>query len=451
MTTPDRAGSALREANARACLLALRDGRDGAAGVPGASSVSELASATGLSRPTVDAVLADLVTTGLVSPAAREDQTAPGVPATAPGRPARRFAFAPHAASAVAVDVGARSVGALRADASGTILSRTSVEVGSLQDPTDVPDGQDEPSGQDGAGVEGIVRAIERVCDPEPDLPRATDAAAVRGAPSSVAIAVPGILGADGRIAQSLAAPRLVGLDLVGMLEERFGCPVTLENDIKLAAYAEHHLDPAASDTVLVQIGHRISVALILDGRILQGAHRQAGELGIQRGMRWTSTSERGRLRWSTGDLAEPLLRRAADGDAAAIAEVDAFCAEIAPRLAGLLLTVDPERVVVGGGLSRAGEVLLGPLRWHVHRLLMTVERPRIDAARLGADASLIGALGRAFEHGSARVSGVVGVPAPWPRLIAGIATPTADAGREIVLPGPDRPTGPTAARKVDP
>src|SRR5699024_12329480 len=72
--------------------------------------------------------------------------------------------------------------------------------------------------------------------------------------------------------------------------------------------------------------------------------------------MRWTDSSVRGRLTWSTGDDAQELLERAAAGDAGAIQEIEEFCAQIAPRLATVLLTVDPERVVVGGGLSRAGE-----------------------------------------------------------------------------------------------
>ena len=203
---------------------------------------------------------------------------------------------------------------------------------------------------------------------------------AVRGtgrAPSAVGVAVPGILDPAGHVSRSLAAPALEGVDLAGALAERLGCPVEVDNDIKLAALAEHHLGPAADSIVLLQLGHRVSVAVIVGGAILQGAHRLAGELGSQRGMRWTDSSVRGRLTWSTGDDAQELLERAAAGDPGAVQEVEEFCAQIAPRLATVLLTVDPERVVVGGGLSRAGETLLAPLRRAVGRLLMTEHAPR--------------------------------------------------------------------------
>lgn len=362
--------SAVRQANARECVLVLRE-----AGT--ALTVGELASATDLSRPTVDAVLSDLLGTGAVAPA-------PAEASGAAGRPARRFAFAPGVASVAALDVGARTVRCRVTDAAGRTLAQSAV-------PTDAAD----PLG-------ALERAVRETGHP------------VR----ALGIAAPGILGADGRIAQSLAAPGLVGLDLAGELGDRLGCAVRVENDIKLAALAEHHLGEPAESILFVQLGHRISVASILGGRILQGAHRLAGELGSQRGMRWTDSSTRGLLHWSTGEEAKPLLDRAAQGDASARREIAEFCAQIAPRLATVLLTLDPERVVVGGGLSRAGETLLEPLRRALGDLLMTGHAPEVVGARLTTDGALVGALGLAFAHGSAQLVGVPDVPAPWNDLI---------------------------------
>src|SRR5699024_9357708 len=118
------------------------------------------------------------------------------------------------------------------------------------------------------------------------------------------------------------------------------------------------------------------------------------------------------------------LLERAAAGEAAAQAEVEEFCAQIAPRLATVLLTVDPERVVVGGGLSRAGETLLGPLRSAVGRLLMTEHAPDLVPARLTTDGPLVGALGMGFAHVSTRITGVPDVPAPWHRIHSTLTRP---------------------------
>jgi len=366
--------SAVRRANARDCTVVLRE-------AGGALTLAEIASATGLSRPTVDAVLEELRATGIAAPA-------PVAASGSAGRPARRFRFDPTAASVAALDVGTRTVRCVVADAAGRMLARAE------------------------APMQG----------PDPIAPLVQ---AVRGtglAPSAVGVAVPGILDPAGRVSRSLAVPALEGIDIAGTLAERLGCPVEVENDIKLAALAEHHLGPGAEGIVLLQLGHRVSVAVIIDGAILQGAHRLAGELGSQRGMRWTDSSVRGRLTWSTGDDAQELLERAAAGDLDAVQEIEEFCAQIAPRLATVLLTVDPERVVVGGGLSRAGETLLEPLRRAVGRLLMTEHVPEVVPARLTTDGALVGALGLGFAHGSARITGVPDVPAPWHRLDAGLS-----------------------------
>ena len=361
--------SAVRQANARDCLLVLR-------GAGSALTVGELAAATGLSRPTVDAVLHDLGGAGAVAPA-------PTALSGAAGRPARRFVFDPEVSTVAALDIGARSVRCLVTDASGRLVAQASTPL-TGSDPLDP--------------LERAVR--ETGCSP-----------------GALGIAAPGILGPDGRIAQSLAVPELIDVDLAGELSQRLGCPVVVENDIKLAALAEHHLGGEADSMLFVQLGNRISVAAILDGKILQGAHRLAGELGSQRRMRWTESSRRGRLTWSTGDEAKPLLERAAHGDADAQREIADFCAQIAPRLATVLLTLDPERVVVGGGLSRAGATLLDPLRRALGGLLMTGHAPEVVGARLTTDGALVGALGLAFAYGSAQLFGVPEVPAPWDRL----------------------------------
>ena len=366
--------SAVRLANARDCAVVLRE-------ADGALTLAELAAATGLSRPTVEAVLSELQAAGIAAPA-------PAANSGGAGRPARRFGFEASSAAVAALDIGTRTVRCLLTDAGGTVLARsTAPTTGS---------------------------------DPLPPLVRAlTEAGEAAGiAPDAVGIAVPGILGPEDRVVRSLAVPALEGVDLGAALSDRLGLPVAVENDIKLAALAEHHLAPPAHSIVLLQLGHRVSVAVVV------GAHRLAGELGSQRGMRWTDSSVRGRLRWSTGDDGRQLLERAAAGDAAARSEVEEFCAQIAPRLATVLLTVDPERVVVGGGLSRAGETLLGPLRSAVGRLLMTEHAPDLVPARLTTDGALVGALGMGFAHGSTRITGVPDVPAPWHRIHSTLTRP---------------------------
>ena len=113
--------SAVRQANARDCLLVLREAGS-------AVTVGELAAATGLSRPTVDAVLTDLLGSGAVA-------AAPAAASGAAGRPARRFAFAPDVASVAALDIGARAVRCRVTDASRSEERRVGKECRSRWSP----------------------------------------------------------------------------------------------------------------------------------------------------------------------------------------------------------------------------------------------------------------------------------------------------------------------------
>ncbi len=375
----------MRRANAAACLAVLRDEQR-------PLTIAELATATRLARPTVDAVVGDLLRTGPVRPA--EPQRGAGA-----GRPARVYAFTAGAGRVAGIDIGSGSVRVRIADLAGDIVGRTEVDV---------------PAGIDGAGRLRLVRNAVR----QAVRASGADLADLRAA----GLGVPGILDRDGRITQSLAVPDWIGVDPASRLSASWDCPVLVENDIKLAALAEQRLraaphdDDLVHDLVFLQIGHRISTALIMNGAILQGRHRLAGELGSLRGMRWTESSRRGRLQWGSGRTGEQVFTRAREGDRQATAEISEFCAEIAPMIATIALTVDPALIVIGGGLSRAGAGLLAPLTEAVHHMLMTDEKPVITTSLLKSSGTLCGALGSTFETHSAQILGVARVPTRWHR-----------------------------------
>src|SRR5699024_8151593 len=110
-----------------------------------------------------------------------------------------------------ALDIGARTVRCLVTDLAGAELARSEVPLPATAPPE---------------ALDALAEAIDRTGQ----------------RPDAVGVAAPGIVTADGRIAQSLVAPALVGLDLAAHLGERLDRPVVVDNDIKLAALAEHHL-----------------------------------------------------------------------------------------------------------------------------------------------------------------------------------------------------------------
>ena len=370
------AAQAERSTNQVACLRFL-------SGTDSAQTVGVISAETGLSRPTVHAVLDDLLEANLVVPTD---------PATAgPGRPARAFRFAREAGLVAGVDLGPRGVRAIICDLSGRRVAYTEL----MQRPD----------------VSLIQRAVHTAAEENSiDLERLR----------AVGVALPGVIETNGDLRASLALPELVGLPIADIVSQDLGRPVAVDNDIKLAALAEQRVGAGRgyADVVYLQIGQRLSVSIVLNGVIRQGRHRLAGELGAQRGMRWTRNAQRGQLIWSSHPTSQDLLRAAAAGDADAQAEVEDFCAQIAGRIAGVLLVGDPEVVVVrGGGLAEDTAALLRPLAAAVEQELVFPERPPFVASALGREAVVLGAVGMAFDRFSTRIFGVHGYPSPWTQL----------------------------------
>lgn len=381
MVSADSSGgepAATRARNAALCAIALRDG--------GQATVGALSTRTGLSRPTVEAGLEAMAGRGVVS--VLEDLTTGGRGA---GRPARMYSFRPQAGHIAAVDVGPHRVRVALADLSGGI-------VGWL----------DEPTGDDAVGPErmvGVQRAIDRCLNGSglrtPDL-------------VGIGVAVTGMVGHDGRLIVSRNLPDWEGVDIAGRLGRIYGCPVAVENDIRMAALAEHRLGAArlADDVVYLLAGHRVSMALILGGELRHGHHSAAGEIG---GIAFSMAVDprHDQLTWRSAPSGEEVFRLAANGDADSLDEVRQFATGLSTGIAIAAMTVDPDLIVVGGGLSSAGGVLLDPLRDAVNAAIPVPAHPTIIASELGAEAVTLGTLVHAFGIASTSLYGCEGLPEP--------------------------------------
>lgn len=364
--------------NAALCAIALRD--------HGRATVAELSSLTGLSRPTVEAGLEAMVGRGVVS--VLDDLTTGGRGA---GRPARVYSFCPSAGYVAAVDVGPHRVRVALADLGGGIASWV-----------------DEPTGDDAVGPERMV-GVRRMID------RCLRQAGVKASDLiGMGVAVTGMVGLDGRLIVSRNLPDWEGVDISGRLSRAYGCPVVVENDIRMAALAEHRLGAArlADDVVYLFAGHRVSMALILGGELRHGRHSAAGEIG---GIAFAmSVDDRhDELSWKSAPSAEEVFHLAANGQADARDEVRQFVSGLATGVAIAAMTVDPDLIVLGGGLSRADGALLDPLRDAVCEAIPVPVDPTIIASELGAEAVTLGTLVHAFGVASASLYGSAGLPEP--------------------------------------
>lgn len=366
-----------RAANAARCALAVREG--------GRGTVAQIASRTGLSRPTVEAALSAMRERGLVREV--DEHTLGGRGA---GRPARLYDFAADAGYLIGVDIGIHRVRVAVADLAGEMVAWAEQEV-------------DETFA--GARRMIVVRRVIADCLDGNGVDRTRLIA--------MAVAVSGLVGEDGRLVVSRNFPDWEGVDIAGHLRAEFGCEVVVENDMRLAALAEHRMGASrlVNDAAYFFLGHRISMGLIIDGKLRRGAHSAAGEIGeIVFSMK---VSASGQLSWRTAPTGEEVFRRSVEGDEEARAEIESFVGGLATGIATVTMAIDPEVVVVGGGLSRAGEALLEPLRRAVMAEIRLPVRPTIIQSELGAESVVLGALALAFGQSAERVYGTADVPEP--------------------------------------
>lgn len=379
----------LREINTAAVLGALRGGPP--------LRLAEIAARTGLSRPTVGQSVAELVTAGWAAYVEGGVGTGSG-----PGRPARRVRFRGEAAYVVGIDLGPHKILTMVADLDGRVVTRSQVEPRGLR-----------------TGRQLLGRARWSVTDA---LRRA---GVPRGSVAAAAVGTPGTVDPGTRVLT--AAPSLEGwesLALEDAVSGWFDCPVQVENDANLAVLAESWRGVArdVGAVVYVHWGARVGAGLLVNGRLHRGAAGAAGEIGYL-----TVTGEReavpdgsglGPFERAVGAAAIVSLARrggrddlpdaaavfgaARTGDRAARRAIETAAARLAKGLAPVLLVLDPDLLVLGGGISAAGPDVLAIVARHLARLTLTP--PRLELSTLGATATATGAVRLALTDAERRL-----------------------------------------------
>jgi predicted NBD/HSP70 family sugar kinase len=189
------------------------------------------------------------------------------------------------------------------------------------------------------------------------------------------------------------------------LTEARFTCPIVVENDCKLAALAERWRGVAsdANDIVFLLAGMRNGAGLIIDGVLRRGFGGAAGEIGALKAVRWLAAPEQ--LQKCPGvpatvnpdDAAAWVFNAARDGNRDARTAVKRYVKDLAVGTAALVLALDPQVVVFGGGFSRSADLVLDPLRRELQKLCLRV--PDVRASTLGADSVALGALRMALNE----------------------------------------------------
>jgi len=278
-----------------------------------------------------------------------------------------------------------------------------------------------------GEVLDTVVSAVAEVRD------------AVEGASGSVAavgIGIPALIDTERGIAVMSTHLPLAGVPFRDLLAERIGLPVFVDNDANAAMLAEWRFGAARGfgDAALLTIGTGIGGGLVVGGALQRGSQGAGAELGhmvvqadgppchgncpnhgclealcsgtaLAREARRLAAelprSELGRALAAGREISGPLVTDLAhDGDAAAIEALAVIGRWLGVGVVTIVNMLNPDVVVIGGGVIAAGELLLAPARAVVAERAMSPskEHVRIVPARFGAESGMLGAATLAFE-----------------------------------------------------
>ncbi len=373
----------------------LRDGQ--------ARTRAELAEITGLARSTVAARLEGLSAAGLIGPA--------GEGISSGGRPPSRFAFHPSSRVILAIDVGATHVLIALIDLSGRVLSELRESMDIADGPTHVLDAVLERCGQVFATAGRHERELV-----------------------GIGIGLPGpVEHSTGRPSSPPIMPGWDGFDVPAYVQQRFPTDVLVDNDVNIMALGERAAYwPHAQDLLFIKVATGIGAGIISGGLLQRGADGTAGDIGHVRvprggeilcrcgnygcleamasGPAVAAALSKDGVPAHSGDDVLELARR---GNLAAIHAMRQAGRDVGDVLAASVNLLNPSVIVIGGGLSSAGEYLMAGVREIVYQrsLPLATARLRIVQSMAGDHAGVLGAGRMVIDH--------VLAPASVERLVA--------------------------------
>jgi glucokinase len=254
------------------------------------------------------------------------------------------------------------------------------------------------------------------------------------GAPLALGVGLPGMVDAHrGVVNQLTNVSGWTAVPLREILSQRTGLPTAIENDANAMAYGEwrHGAAKEGRHVICVTLGTGVGGALILDGRLYRGANMGAGEVGhmsidyrglpghygnlgaLEKYVGNQQITDRALERYAASgipkireDCTPMALSASADaGDPVAAALWEDIGYEIGVALSSAAWLLNPDTIVIGGGVAKAGERVFGPIRRTIVSQTGRVfhEHLRVVEATLGNDAGIIGNAALALEAASSQ------------------------------------------------
>ncbi|MCL4516072.1 MAG: ROK family protein [Firmicutes bacterium] len=382
--------AAVRQHN-MATLLQLIESR-------GPISRAELSRISGLSQPTVSGAMEGILKSRLVRAIGAGDSTG--------GRRPELLAYNAEAGFVVGVDLGGTNLKLGLTDLAGKILHRV-----------------DEPTPRENAAEGSVTRAIfaavERLVK---------ESGIMKKDIIGIGIGAPGVTDPDTGLVALAPAVGWNKTPVKRLLSERFGLPCHVDNDVNAAALAEMTFGsgPRLGNFVFLAIGTGIGAGVVIDGKLHRGRNHAAGEVGylvIDHTWNPGSVTDFGCL--ESMAAAPAILRKgvsvlrapehntdpvtveavfdlARRGDDAAVKVVEEVAGYLGIALANLAVVLDPEAIILGGGVSQAGDLLVELVKRKLKQVSPIV--PQVYVSSLGADAGMLGAAALAIDAAKERL-----------------------------------------------
>jgi predicted NBD/HSP70 family sugar kinase len=377
----------------------------------GPISRADLSKVTGLSKQTISEVIDDFEQQSLVRPIGRTSGNI--------GRTAVLYELSPEGGHVLGVDLGGTKLTVALADISSKVLSEAT-------EPT-------HPSG-------GLV-VLDQIAKLASRLAR--DANTHPSRIRSIVVGTPGVVNPkSGAIDLAPNIADLGQLDVVRVLSEKLGSPITIENDVNLALLGEiwHGCAQNIADVAFIALGTGIGLGLSANGQLIRGEHGAAGEIGyfpIGGDPFRPEVRKQGCLEYEAGaagiirrymeaggsnvENVRSIFERMELGDETAIRIIDDTARLVALAAAMVVATADPKLIVLGGSIGARPEFAKKVSDELSRVLLHPIEmRPSALGNRAGVVGALAVALSRLHEHlfGIDNLPGAL--PLPTPKTLLG-------------------------------
>ena len=240
---------------------------------------------------------------------------------------------------------------------------------------------------------------------------------------------LPGIIdGINGRVRELTNVPGWRDVPLAALLSEATGLPAIIENDANAMAYAEWRFGAGRDrpNVICMTLGTGVGGGLILDGKLFRGSQLGAGEIGqmileprgipgrygnfgaLEKYVGNRQMSERAQRAYATAGIVRPteeltplfLEKAALGGDEIAAKIWEDIGFEIGIMLTNIVWLLNPDRIVIGGGVAKAGPLVFEPIKRTIRERISAVYHENLEVvpAELGNDGGIIGSAALAIE-----------------------------------------------------